>query len=248
VIANDGFAAATASAYALDPFFVPLQDAPTMLTQTEQARQNMVENQVRTWEVLDPRVLDALRNVHREDFVPARHRNLAFADIELPIGHDEVMLKPVIEGRLLQALAPQPGEKVLEIGTGSGFLTACLARLAGSVTSIERHADLAEAARARLAATQVRNAKVETTDAFGDFQPGEAFDAIVVGGATFALPERFRSWLRKGGRLLAIVGESPAQQVTLYERAGDSRWSSASLFETDLPYLRGAEPPRRFTL
>lgn len=219
-----------------------------MLTQTEQARQNMVENQVRTWEVLDPRVLDVLRNVHREDFVPARHRNLAFADMELPIGHDEVMLKPVVEGRLLQALAPQAGEKVLEIGTGSGFLTACLARLASSVTSIERHADLAEAARARLAAAQVRNAKVETIDVFGDFQPGEAFDAIIVGAAAFALPERFRNWVRPGGRLLAIVGESPAQQVTLYQRAADSRWSSVSLFETDLPYLHGAEPPRRFTL
>ena len=219
-----------------------------MLTQTEQARQNMVENQVRTWEVLDARVLDVLRSEHREDFVPARHRNLAFADMQLPIGHDEVMLKPVIEGRLLQALAPQTGEKVLEIGTGSGFLTACFARLAGSVTSIERHADLAEGARARLAAAQVRNAKVETTDAFGDFQPDDAFDAVVIGGATFTLPERFRGWVRPGGRLLAIVGQSPAQQVTLYERADDSRWSSASLFETDLPYLRGAEPPRRFTL
>ena len=138
-----------------------------MLTQTEQARQNMVENQVRTWEVLDPRVLDVLRNVRREDFVPARPRNLAFADIELPIGHDEVMLKPVIEGRLLQALSVQAGERVLEVGTGSGFLTACIARLAGSVISVERHADLAEAARARLVAAQVRNAKVETADALG---------------------------------------------------------------------------------
>jgi len=232
----------------LTHFSLPRQEAPTMLTQTEQARQNMVENQVRTWEVLDPRVLDVLRNVRREDFVPARHRNLAFADIELPIGHDEVMLKPVIEGRLLQALAAQAGERVLEIGTGSGFLTACIARLAGSVSSVERHADLAEAARARLVAAQVRNAKVETADALGDFQPGQTFDAVVVGGATFALPERFRGWVRPGGRLLAIVGESPAQQVTLYTRADDTHWTSESVFETDLPYLHGAGAPRRFTL
>ncbi|HEU4664021.1 MAG TPA: protein-L-isoaspartate O-methyltransferase [Dokdonella sp.] len=219
-----------------------------MLTTTEQARQNMVENQVRTWEVLDTRVLDVLRDVRREDFVPARHRNLAFADLALPIGHDEVMLKPVIEGRMLQALALQPGETVLEVGTGTGFLTACLARLAGSVTSVEQHADLAEGARARLAAAQVRNAKVVTADALRDFDASEAFDAVVLGGATWSLPECVRGWVKPGGRLLAIVGESPAQQVTLYQRALDSRWSGESLFETDVPYLRHAEPPRRFTL
>jgi protein-L-isoaspartate(D-aspartate) O-methyltransferase len=219
-----------------------------MLTHTEQARQNMVENQVRTWEVLDTRVLDALRTVHREDFVPARHRNLAFADLALPIGHDQAMLKPVVEGRLLQALALQPDDNVLEIGTGTGFLTACIARLAYSVTSVEFHADFAEAARAKLAAAQVRNAKVETGDALRDFQTHEQFDAVVIGGAVFALPERFRDWVRPGGRLLAIVGESPAQQAMLYTRANESRWTSESLFETDLPYLRNAEPPRRFTL
>lgn len=219
-----------------------------MLTTTEQARQNMVENQVRTWEVLDARVLDVLRDVRREDFVPARHRNLAFADIALPIGHDEVMLKPVVEGRLLQALALQPGEKVLEVGTGTGFLTACIARLAGSVVSVELHADFAEAARAKLAAAQVRNAKVETADALRDFDVHEPFDAVVLGGAVWSLPERARAWVRPGGRLLAIVGESPAQQATLYTRSADSRWSSNSLFETDVPYLRNAEPPRRFTL
>ena len=219
-----------------------------MLTHTEQARQNMVENQVRTWEVLDPRVLDVLRSVRREDFVPSRHRGIAFADVALPLGHDEVMLKPVVEGRLLQALDAHPGERVLEIGTGSGFLTACLARLAAHVTSVEIHADLAEAARAKLAAAQVRNAKVETADALRDFAPGEAFDAILVGGAVSSLPERFGEWLRPGGRVLAIVGASPAQQVVLRTRAGDARWSEESLFETDIPYLRGAESPRRFSL
>src|SRR5688500_4322746 len=121
-----------------------------MLTPTEQARQNMIENQVRPWEVLDARVLETLAAIRREDFVPARHRALAFADMPLPIGHGEVMLKPVIEGRILQALALQPHERVLEIGTGTGFLTACLARLGASVTSVERHADLADAARANL--------------------------------------------------------------------------------------------------
>ncbi|GAA0718927.1 protein-L-isoaspartate O-methyltransferase [Dokdonella soli] len=219
-----------------------------MLMNTELARQNMVENQVRTWEVLDARVLDTLGAVRREDFVPARHRALAFADLALPIGHGEVMLKPTIEGRILQALALAPGERVLEIGTGSGFLTACLARLAGSVVSVEQHADLAEAARANLAAAQVRNARIEVADAIRDFSPGESFDAVVVGAAVYALPESFQRWVKPGGRLFAVVGESPAMQATLYTHPDETHWLSESLFETDLPYLRNAEPPRRFTL
>jgi protein-L-isoaspartate(D-aspartate) O-methyltransferase len=215
---------------------------------TELARQNMIENQVRTWEVLDPRVLEVLGAVRREDFVPARHRNLAFADIALPIDHQEVMLKPVVEGRVLQALALAPGERVLEIGTGTGFLTACMARLAGSVVSVERHADLADGARAQLAAAQLRNVRVEVADAIRDFSCDESFEAVVVGGAVYALPERFRGWVKPGGRLFAIVGESPAMQAMLYTRVDQSHWQQESLFETDVPYLKHAEPPRRFAL
>jgi protein-L-isoaspartate(D-aspartate) O-methyltransferase len=244
-MANDGFAADAASAYALSPFSA---GATTMLTQTEQARTNMVENQVRTWEVLDSRVLETLRGVRREDFVPPRHRALAFADLPLPIGHGEVMFKPVVEGRLLQALALAPNQRVLEIGTGSGFLTACMARLCAHVTSVERHADLADGARAQLAAAQVRNTTIETADAVHDFHPDGQFDAVVVGGAVWAVPERFRDWVRPGGCLLAIVGESPAMQAMLYTRADSSHWTASSLFETDAPYLYNAEPPRRFTL
>ena len=219
-----------------------------MLTNTELARQNMVENQVRTWEVLDPRVLDALRTVKREEFVPVRHRELAFADMAVPIEHGETMLKPVVEGRILQALALEPGERVLEIGTGSGFLTACLARLAASVTSVELHADLAASARTQLAAAQVRNVHLEIADAVRDFSTSDRFDAVVVGGAVHALPERFRAWVKPGGRLFAIVGDSPAMQATLYTRADETHWTSESLFETDVAYLKNAEPPRRFTL
>ena len=219
-----------------------------MLIDTAQARQNMIENQVRPWEVLDPRVLDVLRTVPREDFVPPRHRNLAFADTALPIGHGEVMFKPVIEGRILQALALQPGERVLEIGTGSGFLTACMARLAGDVTSLEIHAELADTARAHLAAAQVRNARIEVADAMRPFTSSEPYDVVVVGGAVYTLPEHLRALVKPGGRLFAIVGESPAQQATLYTRADATHWRSDSLFETDTPYLRNAEPPRRFTL
>ena len=219
-----------------------------MLTNTEQARQNMVENQVRTWEVLDLRVLDALRSVRREEFVPARYRDLAFADMALPIGHGETMLKPVVEGRLLQALALTGAENVLEIGTGSGFLTACLASLCATVTSLEQYADLSAAARERLSAADIRNAHLEIADAVRDFNAAQAFDAVVVGGAVASLPERFRAWVKPGGRLVAIVGESPAMQAIRYLRADASHWTSESLFETDVAYLKNAEPPRRFTL
>lgn len=219
-----------------------------MLMNIEQARQNMVENQVRPWEVSDPRVLETLGAVRREDFVPARHRALAFADLMLPIGHGEVMLKPVVEGRLLQALALDGSERVLEIGTGTGFLTACLARLAARVTSVERHADLAETARAQLAGAGVRNVELEVADALAGFRVDAPFDVVVLGGAVHALPDAVRAMARPGGRLFAIVGEAPAMQARLYTCADASHWREESLFETEVPYLKHAEPPRRFTL
>jgi len=219
-----------------------------MLTQADVARQNMIENQVRPWEVLDARVLDVLGAVRREDFVPAKYRAVAFADMALPIGHGETMMKPTVEGRLLQALALGSDDRVLEIGTGSGFVTACLARLARSVTSVEQHADLAETARARIAAAGAHNVRIEHADAVRQFDTGERFDAVVVTGAVHALPDRFRQWVAPKGRLFAIVGDSPAMQATLFTRADDTHWREDSLFETDLAYLTHAEPPRRFTL
>jgi protein-L-isoaspartate(D-aspartate) O-methyltransferase len=219
-----------------------------MLTNAEVARQNMIENQVRPWEVLDPRVLDVLAAVRREDFVPARHRALAFADMALPIGNGETMMKPTVEGRMLQALALGAEDRVLEIGTGSGFVTACLARLAGSVTSVEIHADLADAAKTRIAAAGAHNVRVEVADAIRTFRTGERFDAVVVTGAVYAVPEQFRAWVAPKGRLFAIVGESPAMQAMLLTRADDTHWREDSLFETDIRYLTHAEPPRRFAL
>jgi SAM-dependent methyltransferase len=133
----------------------------SMLANAEVARQNMIENQVRPWEVLDPRVLDVLAAVRREDFVSARYRALAFADMALPIGNGEAMMKPTVEGRMLQALGLGAEDRVLEIGTGSGFVTACLARLASTVTSVEIHADLADAARTRIAAAGARNVRLD---------------------------------------------------------------------------------------
>ena len=212
----------------------------------DQARQNMVENQVRPWEVLDGRVLDVLRHVRREDFVPAAHRQLAFADLNLPLGHGEVMMKPVVEGRVLQALALKPEDSVLEIGTGSGFLTACLANLAAQVTSVDIHADFTAVANQRLQAAGITNVQLQTGEAVNEWQPQGTFDAVIVTGAVYRIPDRFLGWLKPGGRLLVVRGESPVQQVMVLTHEGNGRYREESLFETDLPYLAHAEPPRRF--
>lgn len=214
----------------------------------ELARRNMVEQQVRPWDVLDSRVLEAITAIRREDFVPSACRNLAFADLELPLGHAELMMKPVVEGRVLQAISPMRAESVLEIGTGSGFVTACLARLAHDVVSIEQHADFVDAARARLAGAGLRNVRVEVAEAVHQFVPEQVFDVMLVTGAVATLPPRWRDWVKPGGRLLAIVGTSPAQRALLYTRGADGQWSEEAMFETDLPYLSHAAPAARFAL
>jgi protein-L-isoaspartate(D-aspartate) O-methyltransferase len=212
----------------------------------EQARFAMIEQQVRPWDVLDPRVLAALMAVHREEFVPDSHRQLAFVDLPLPLAHGEVMMKPVVEGRMLQALNLEPGDEVLEIGTGSGFITACLSRLARGVVSIDRHADFTAQVGQRLGAMGVTNVRLETADALS-WQPGRQFDAIAVTAAVVEIPEMFIQWLKPGGRLFAIRGHSPVQEAVRATRRGETLHFD-SLFETDVPYLHGAEPVPRFTL
>ena len=210
------------------------------------ARELMVEQQVRPWDVLDPRVLDTLATLPREAFVPQAHRNLAYADLALPMAHGEFMMKPVIEGRVLQALALDPADDVLEIGTGSGYLTACLGRLAREVVSLERHADLADAARDVLSQQQVNNAQVVTADAFS-WTTDRRFSAIVVTGAVDTIPQRFIDWLQPGGRLFVVRGRSPAMEAVLV-RNDVNAGRIQSLFETDLPYLVGAAPAPTFQL
>jgi len=212
----------------------------------DQARFAMIEQQVRPWDVLDPRVLDAMATVRREDFVAAAHRQLAFADLQLPLAHGEFMLKPVVEGRMLQALALEPGDEVLEIGTGSGYLTACLAQLARAVTSIDRHPDFIEGARARLEQAGIGNVRLEAADAL-HWQPGRQFDAVVVTGAVAEIPAAFGEWLRPGGRLFVVRGRSPVQEAVRVTRRAESLHVE-SLFETDIPYLHGAAPAAQFNL
>lgn len=217
-----------------------------MAVDFEQARFAMVEQQVRPWEVLDFRVLDVLGSVKREDFAPPRHRKLAYADLALPLEHGEFMLKPVIEGRLLQALDLSPEHEVLEIGTGSGYLTACLGHLARAVHSIDLHPDFIDRARARLQAAGLANVSLEAADALA-YQPGRQFDAVAIGGAVAEVPQRFLDLVRPGGRLFVVRGLSPVQEAVLYTRA-EHGWAIESLFETDIPYLHGAEPKQRFAL
>jgi len=217
-----------------------------MAMNIEQARLNMVENQVRPWEVLDGRVLDVLGRVRREEFVATEHRRLAFADLCLPLGHGEVMMKPVVEGRVLQALELLPTDHVLEIGTGSGFLTACLATLSARVTSVDIHADFTAAAAERLQAAGIANAALATGEAVHEWQPDGLFDALVVTGAVHTIPPRWLTWLKPGARALVIRGQSPVQQATLLTHEDAGRYREETLFETDLPYLTHAEPPQRF--
>jgi protein-L-isoaspartate(D-aspartate) O-methyltransferase len=212
----------------------------------ERARFNMIEQQVRPWEVLDARVLEVMAEVKREDFVPPQHRKLAFADLAIPLGHGETMMKPVVEGRLLQALSITPEDEVLEIGTGSGFVAACLARLGRQVWTVERHADLAERARARIGSAGIRNCQVDIADVGPGWQPGRSFDAIALTGAVTDVPPAWVQWLKPGGRMFVVRGHSPAMEAVLLTRDSVDHIDTRSLFETDLAYLHGFEPRAEF--
>ncbi len=210
-----------------------------------QARENMVEQQVRPWDVLDARVLETLATLPREAFVAESHRALAYADRELPRGHGQSMMKPVVEGRTLQSLKPQAAEDVLEIGTGSGYLTACLGNLAREVVSLEIQPELATAARARLDATGLgTNVRIENVDAL-TWDTDRRFDVVCVTAAVATVPARFLQWLRPGGRLFVVRGASPVMEAVLHVNDVNGP-RIESLFETDLPYLVGAAPAPQF--
>lgn len=216
-----------------------------MTLDIEQARYAMIEQQVRPWDVVDLQVLQTLTAIPRERFMPDQHKALAFADTALPIGHGQTMFKPVLEGRMLQAVAIQANDEVLEIGTGSGFITACLAHMARAVTSLDIHADFLDSARAKLKALDLNNVRFEQADAL-NYHPKQQFDAILVTAAVAQIPEAFKQWLRPGGRLFVIQGLSPVQEALCLSRFGDT-YSIESVLETDVPYLIGAQPEPKFT-
>lgn len=211
-------------------------------------REHMVERQVRTWEVLDPAVLDAMRALPRDHFVPAAFRSLAYADAHIPLGNGETMMQPKVEGRLLQGLDIHAGDRVLEIGTGSGWLTALLARLAvqGEVHSVDIREEFTANARTALAAVGIGNVRLETRDAATLEGFDGDYDRIVVTGSMPVLHDSFRKKLKVGGRLFAIVGTEPIMEAELHTRMSADDWASESLFDTAIPALVNAWNPKRF--
>ena len=215
----------------------------------EQARFNMIEQQIRPWDVLDQKVLDLLARIPREDFVPPESRRLAYADTAIPIGEGEVMMHPKLEGRMLQARDLHPTDVVLEVGTGSGYVTALLASETRHVYSVDIHPRLQEAAARRLADHGIENVTLESGDAAqGWDKHGLCYDVIVITGSLPVLPESFQQTLNRGGRLFAVVGEAPVMEAVLLRRVGEHQHdiSREDLFETEVPPLRNAPQPRRF--
>jgi protein-L-isoaspartate(D-aspartate) O-methyltransferase len=216
-----------------------------MDTKTEAARRQMIEQQVRTWDVLDPRVLETLATVPREKFVPEDYRSVAFADTAIPIGHGQFMLKPALEGRILQALAPARGQRALEIGTGSGYFAACLAHLTGGVDSVEIHADLALRARSAIEGLGISRVNVETADALARDYAAQ-YELIAVTGSLPTAERRFERALTIGGRMFAVIGAAPVMEARLVTRTGDETWLSEVLFETFVEPLLQTAPVSRF--
>lgn len=212
----------------------------------EQARYNMVEQQIRPWDVLDQGVLDLLFKVHREDFVPEAHRALAFVDMEIPLGHGETMWTPKLEARVLQELAIRPTDRVLEVGTGSGYLTALLASLAAEVTSVDIVPEFTRSALQKLRAHGFDNVMLHTGDAARDWIDAAGFDVIVLTGSTPLLPDAYRHRLRAGGRLFAITGTAPVMQAQLITCSAPGTTRSVTVFETCVAPLVNALQPAAF--
>lgn len=214
----------------------------------ERARYNMIEQQVRPWTVLDPDVLETLGSLPREDFVPPAYRRLAYADTRIPLAHGQSMMAPVVEGRLLQSLEILPEDRILEIGTGSGYLTACLARLGSHVDSVDIHGDFIASARERVDALGFDNTSLATGDAARGWDGDRPWDIIVLTGAVPQVPEAYLHALAPGGRLFAIVGEEnrPIMEALRISRIDTDEWATESLFETWIAVLKNAERPARF--
>ena len=212
----------------------------------EHLRYTMIEQQIRTWEVLDQRVLDLLFKVRREEFVPPAYRALAFFDMEIPLGHGEKMLQPKLEARLVQELALSDKDHVLEVGTGSGYMTALLAMLAGHVCSVDIIPEFTRAAGERLEARGISNVSLDTGDAAHGWDKRGPYDAIVLTGSVPLLAEGFRTSLKPGGRLLAVVGEPPVMSARLVTSGGGGGYNTLDLFETCIAPLKNAPHPERF--
>jgi protein-L-isoaspartate(D-aspartate) O-methyltransferase len=206
----------------------------------EQARFNMIEQQIRPWNVLDTDILDLLHVVKREHFVPAAYQNLAFADAEIPLPGGEAMLNPKLEARILQEIGLKKHEAVLEIGTGSGYMAALMAHRAAKVTTVEVNPQIKELAEKNLAKNGISNVTVELGNGAMGWAKGAPYDVIVISGALEVLPEAFLQQVKVGGRIAAIVGEPPAMEFNIITRTGENAWNTVKVFETNVKYLSGA--------
>ena len=210
------------------------------------ARHNMVEQQIRPWEVLDQRVLSLIDRSPREEYVPEQYCSLAYVDMNIPLGHGQVMMAPRLEARLLQELAVKPTDKILEIGTGSGYMTSLLAALGAHVYSVEILPELEAGARRNLDNHSVKNVTVEAGDGASGWDRHAPYDAILITGSLPLLPTAFKQSLALRGRMIAIVGRPPVMEAKLIQRLGSDSWNEVSLFETDVPPLINARQPERF--
>ena len=207
------------------------------MVNAEIAKFNMIEQQIRPWEVLDHQVLNTLNQVNRADFVREPYKGLAYADCQIPVGNGVSMLPPTIEGRMLQALLINPEDRVLEVGSGGGYITTCLAKLGERVTSIDPSAEIIDFARTNVTNSGQDNVEFQQLGlAQIDFTA--AYDVIAVAGSLPKVPENLKLALKPGGRMFIVVGESPVMEALLISRVGDAEWATQSLFETDLPRLR----------
>lgn len=213
----------------------------------EKARFNMIEQQIRPWDVLDGDVLQLLSEVKREDFVPLAHKILAFADMEIPLGHGQFMLPPRVEARMLQDAAIQKNEKVLEIGSGSGYMAALLAHQAQRVISLEINPELAKMARDNLQKAGVFNAEVRQFDGAKGTPAESPFDVIVLSGSVAVVPSALLAQLKVGGRLVAIVGDEPVMRATVVTRSSDTAYTTTQPWDTVAPRLQNFPEPERFT-
>jgi len=214
----------------------------------EQARFNMIEQQIRPWDVLDVDVLKVMEDTPRELFVPAQHQKLAFSDLEIPLDHDQFMMSPKLEARMLQALQIQPTDKVLEIGTGSGFVTACLAKLGEHVDSIEYHEALSKQARVILEKQALENVNLIISDIVSSPVPNKKYDVIAITASMPAYDNQFEKYLAENGRLFVISGNAPVMHAKLVTRIDDTGFSNTNLFETNLSALIGMHAPEMFEL
>ena len=216
------------------------------LRNVEQARFNMIEQQVRPWNVEDSSVLELLASVKREDFVPLAHKALAFADLEIPLPGGQAMLPPRLQARLLQDLALQPSDKVLEIGTGSGYTTALMARQAQRVLSLEINPDIATLARANLQKANITNIEVRVADGAAGAAADAPFDAILLGGSVTEVPQALLSQLKVGGRLIAVVGNEPIMHAMLIERTSQTHYKTTEKWDSNAPRLKNFPEPSAF--